>query len=272
MSSANPHDALFREVFSQPARLAGLLRAVLPAESIRWLDLDGLALDSERLHRHSPGRSTLPPIVPVVVHTGDRPWNAPLSLHELMPALEDMPQLSAYVPNLSLCLDDLRLVPDAELEARPVDPAAQVALAALKHARDRNVEPLLARWLSRLRAYDSGREPTLRDLPRLVNYLLYAQPHLEEHVMSWFEENGPEPVPGSIVDRWRKRDVAEGRAQGKAEGRAEGERALLLRQLRRRFGPLPEEVEARLGAAPLEDIERWADAFVDAETLAAVFR
>ena len=59
----------------------------------------------------------------------------------------------------------------------------------------------------------------------------------------------------------------QGRAEGKAEGRAE----TLLRQLQRRFAPLPPSIEPRLRSASLVELDRWADRILDATTLDAVF-
>jgi hypothetical protein len=59
--------------------------------------------------------------------------------------------------------------------------------------------------------------------------------------------------------------------RGAAKGRAEATRALLLRQLAVRFGPLGEDVKARVAAADIATVEGWAERFVTASTLAEVF-
>jgi len=53
--------------------------------------------------------------------------------------------------------------------------------------------------------------------------------------------------------------------------RAEGEAEVLLRQLRVRFGALPEDVMARLKAADAETLLRWSERILSASTLDAVF-
>jgi predicted transposase YdaD len=68
--------------------------------------------------------------------------------------------------------------------------------------------------------------------------------------------------------RGRAKGEAEGRAAGKAEGKAQGAREVLLRQLRRRFGPLPAEVEQRLQEVSfLARLTRLADKVLDARSL-----
>ena len=69
----------------------------------------------------------------------------------------------------------------------------------------------------------------------------------------------------------RREGEAEGRREGEAEGRREGEAEVLLRQLRLRFGPLHEDVTARLNAADAETLLRWSERVLSASTLDAVF-
>jgi hypothetical protein len=47
---------------------------------------------------------------------------------------------------------------------------------------------------------------------------------------------------------------------------------ILAKQLSRRFGPLPPEVEVRLRDAGTDRLEAWSDALLDAATLDDVFR
>lgn len=61
--------------------------------------------------------------------------------------------------------------------------------------------------------------------------------------------------------------INEAQEKGIKEGVAEGERAVLVRQLTRRFGPLPETAEARIRRANLATLERWTDCVLTARTL-----
>ena len=74
-----------------------------------------------------------------------------------------------------------------------------------------------------------------------------------------------------IISRAREEGMEQGMQQGMRQGRVEGERALLERQLRRRFGLLSPEVGARLGQASAADLESWAEKVLDAPTLDDVF-
>ena len=59
--------------------------------------------------------------------------------------------------------------------------------------------------------------------------------------------------------------------QLRLEGESRGERRMLLRQLRRRFGEVPQIVVDRVNAAELDQIEVWGDRVLTAATLDEVF-
>ncbi|MFM7255738.1 MAG: DUF4351 domain-containing protein, partial [Betaproteobacteria bacterium] len=65
--------------------------------------------------------------------------------------------------------------------------------------------------------------------------------------------------------------IQQGMQQGMQQGVQQGEIAVLKRQLHKRFGKLPEEVELRLHKATLEQLEVWADRVLDARTINEVF-
>jgi predicted transposase YdaD len=85
-----------------------------------------------------------------------------------------------------------------------------------------------------------------------------AHPQAEELIMT-------------IAEQLREQGRQEGRQQGRQEGRQEGQRLTLLKQLRLRFQGLPDEVIARLEAASTQQLDRWAERILTAETLDQVF-
>lgn len=60
-------------------------------------------------------------------------------------------------------------------------------------------------------------------------------------------------------------------AKGKKAGRTDGTRDLLIKQLTRRFGPLPETAMARLQGARAKLLERWGERVLSAASLDEVF-
>ena len=58
--------------------------------------------------------------------------------------------------------------------------------------------------------------------------------------------------------------------EGKLEGWKDGERALLERLLTRRFGPLPDWGRDQLVGANLDQLDRWAERALEADSIQAV--
>jgi flagellar biosynthesis/type III secretory pathway protein FliH len=69
----------------------------------------------------------------------------------------------------------------------------------------------------------------------------------------------------------RQEGRREGRLEGRQQGRQEGEARLLLGQLERKFGPLPEAVRERVSGADSERLLRWGEDLLTAERLDGVF-
>ena len=68
-----------------------------------------------------------------------------------------------------------------------------------------------------------------------------------------------------------KKALDDGVSQGISQGVVKGERALLVRQLRARFGSVPSATIARIEAADATLVERWGDRVLTAQTLDEVF-
>lgn len=64
-----------------------------------------------------------------------------------------------------------------------------------------------------------------------------------------------------------KRYYGQGLSEGKAEGRTEGRAELVLRQLTRRFGDLPEDIRARVRGADIGELDQIGDRLLTAGSL-----
>ena len=116
------------------------------------------------------------------------------------------------------------------------------------------------------------REPDPDRRAKYMDFIdIYAD--LTENERRRYRQQHPEESSIMVGLNQRARDEGrrQGRQEGVRQGRAQGERALLERQLRRRFGALPPRVGARLGAAAEAELEAWADNVLDAATLDEVF-
>lgn len=74
-----------------------------------------------------------------------------------------------------------------------------------------------------------------------------------------------------LLNEGMQKGLREGIQQGVQKGIQKGELNVLLRQLTRRFGPLDTATEQRLQRATSDELERWADNILDANTLDEVF-
>ena len=214
-----------------------------------------------------------PPVLPIVVYTGHRPWRTPDDLTGLV-------RVPAGHP--------LRLLAErcyARLDLR--DPAAQ-------YPERGNRMAALARLMFAESAFHAAR--LLADIPEWLDFGDGDEARLYQCYLDWFyaaerrfrprdwnpererkleELMGERSILERNTDRWLKRHrqelLEEGRREAIAEGRREAlahERALLVRQAARRFGAdTGRRLEARLRA--VEDpgrLDRVGDLIVDSET------
>lgn len=73
------------------------------------------------------------------------------------------------------------------------------------------------------------------------------------------------------LDEWGEEMRREADQKGRQAGRQEGEASLLIRQLRKRFGELPDFVGARLREAPSEQLEHWGERLLEVKSLSELF-
>ena len=190
------------------------------------LDADGVLRD----HR------ALPPVLPVVLYNGRRPWTASVEMMDLVAVGSDL--LAPYQPSQRYYLLDGARMADADLPADNLVSAlidlektrdaarlreALQALSDLLQAQgDDHLTRAFVTWLRQgLRA--AGRLPGGEGEP--LTQLQETQTMLEENVREWTRE-------------WLEQGIEQGRAQGLEQGRHE-ERALLCRQAARKFDAPP---------------------------------
>ncbi len=140
---------------------------------------------------------------------------------------------------------------------------ARVNLPNMRSPRERRVE-VYAGAVRGLLALEPDRERRAK----YVDFIdIYAGLTDNERQRYRQQYPGESSTMAGIVQRARE----EGMQQGVNRGRVEGERALLRRQLRRRFGPLSTETVERVDQASARELEAWAENVLDAGTLDEVF-
>ena len=196
----------------------------------------------------------LPPVLPVVLYNGPRPWTAPLDVGELV---EPLPGgLDRYRPQLQYLLLDERRYEDQELAPLRNLVAALFRLENSRQMQDfRRVLSALIEWLtlpeqeSLLRAFLVWvTRVASRRLPGVVfpelHSLQEVHAMLQEHDIDWTRD-------------WREQGLAEGRVAGRTE--------ILLRLLGRKFGPLEESQRRKVREADPDTLLEWSDRVLTAE-------
>lgn len=194
----------------------------------------------------------LPPVLPLVLYNGYALWGAAREISEL---IEEVPGgLERYRPQLRYCLLDEMRMADSELES-----LRNLAAAVFRLEKSRGTEAM-ERVLEA--AIEWLREPGLEELrksftewvlkallPSRLRGIRFPEDFNLEEVKSMLAESGL-----SWTDQWFQEGEEKGLQKGQQDALAKA-RGVLLRDLERRFGPLPEKVLRRLEAvASIEEL------------------
>lgn len=250
-------------------------------------------------------RQTLPAVLPLVIHTGVRPWHARRDLAELIDPVP--PPLTPYQPRQRYLLIDART--QAHNQSLPADSLARL-IFRLEHNHGLHDTTRIIDRLGRLMQapqYQEARRAILawlqhvllpRNLPdqaippfedlmelntllRTKRYTWKEYEELKAHRLGIRRGRREGRLEGRTLGRneGRIEGRAEGRIEGRTEGRIEGHTegltegsvAILQRLLQRKFGTLPPDVVAKLGQAPIPLLGQWSERLLDAQTLEEVF-
>lgn len=218
-----------------------------------------------------PKASKIPPVIPVVLYHGPQPWTASTSLADVL----DLPETALavareHLPLFRFLLDDLTVTADTDLRTRHSAVLGRLTFLLLKHARS-------------LVAGQAG-PGSLAGFLRSVSDLLAALGSRDDRirVFSYIIEVVEGADPSTLVDALGaaaasevKEDVMTAgeklRQEGRLEGRLEGQRRALLKLLRARFGPVPEDAEARVATANEQSLDAWLDRVLTATRISDVW-
>jgi hypothetical protein len=223
----------------------------------------------ERWRTDHPHADSLPVIVPVVLYHGAKPWSAPVALDALLDIPEAVrPVIAPHLLQFTYLVDDLSEVSDDRLRSRAMTALGRLVEACFKHARTRaDVLDVLAGWADVV--HEVVRAPHgLEALALVMRYILLVNDHVEPEALQAFLERVAGSEAKDTVMTAGERLIQQGEERGLEKGIQQGERALLLRQLRKRFGNHVDDATAqRLETASAEQIAVWAERVLSAETL-----
>jgi predicted transposase/invertase (TIGR01784 family) len=222
----------------------------------------------ERYLEEHPKAKRLPMIVPLVVYQSTRRWTHPVELSELLDVDPETVRLAGdFLPRFRFLLDDLTQLDKTALRARPITTPVRLTVRLLRivpsHTADATaaIDPDDIDDLRDLLRYPDWREL----MTALLKYIGTAS-ETPPHRLAWLAAQiGPEAeeVYMSTADMLR--------AEGEAKGLGKGAARVLVRQLTRKFGPVPDAARVRIDTATLEQLDLWSERVLDAATLDEVF-
>ena len=218
-----------------------------------------VALLRQEMADKLPAAEGLPPVLPVLVYTGARPWQPP-SLRQL--TAPTPAGLRRWQPDLEMLTLDAATLSAEDADINPV-----AALLRLQRCRRQAELPGLAAALFGALRRD-GMARLAKRLSDALMHMLVArfggdetsEGHTEELRRALRHMEEPTML-AETVTRWRQEAIDEGRQLGMSEGRRQGvslERTLLRRLAAQRFDVATGDALATL-LANEEDIERLAE-------------
>lgn len=312
-----PHDSVYKRLFTHPRMVADLLRGFVPEPWIDHLDFSTLQQSkasyvSESLkQRHDDliwrlnwGKETLyiylllefqssplrfmavrlisylalfyedlidrgelgesnllPPVLPLVLYNGARPWLAPTELEDLIIGVPG--GLEAYRPSLRYLVIDQHRVDAARLASLRNVVAALFLLEKSERAEDvQQVVDRLIDWLDEPHDDELRRSFTSWLTRVLLPVRMPGAPVVRIEELKEFRTMlSEQAIPWAEFSR----------QEGRQEGRLEGEAAMLLRLIEKRFGKVTAGVQRRIGTADAARLLDWGERLLEAERLEEIF-
>lgn len=213
------------------------------------------------------GSHQYPLVFPIVFYNGTARWRAPMDIAAMIPFVPG--RVATCQPKLQYCLIDRSSYTEAELATQRNLVAALMRLeqattvdavfAPLRLARElaqgnAALDTALTAWVAARAANFSAAALDLNE----VHNLMELDMELSEGYGKWARR-----LERDITRKVKAKVTAEVRAEVKAE--------LLITLLDHRFGPLAEDITAKVLSAPVEQIEDWTRRVLYAQRLDEVF-
>ncbi|WP_428267399.1 Rpn family recombination-promoting nuclease/putative transposase [Haliangium sp.] len=222
-----------------------------------------------------PRAKHLPPLLSFVLYTGSEPWTAPTSLDGLIDISEEARRdLDDHLLTYRYFLDDLHATPTEAIDARILEPLIRLGLVVMKHAPSDHI-------LDQLHAHHADISTLLRtnagwNWLKVIVYYVWSvnQQATRDRILERLEPViGPEIEHAMLTyaQQLERQGFDNGFDKGHDKGREHGQRTLLLRQLRARFGDLPEAISNRVNEAGEAELEEWGERLMFADSLDGVF-
>lgn len=222
-----------------------------PFMAVRLLVYVGLFLQELIREEGLTASGQLPPVLPLVFYNGRRPWKGPLDLQSLFAPVPE--GLRRHLPQLEYFLLDENRLTQGEKE----QPSNLVAtLVRMDTSRSEDFT-FFAKDLAIMLPGEKYADLRRAFTAWMVRVLRETHPGATIPAVEDLEE-----IP-MLVETLREKYRREYR-----EARLEGVRETLLRQMERRFGPVPASVRARIESlSSKKELDKIADGILTAESL-----
>ncbi len=210
----------------------------------------------------------LPPVLPMILYAGDKPWNAAVNFNQFVP--DNLPIiLKKYQPGLECwLLDEGRYI----IDKSDGNDNLVTSLVAIEQCQESSEIPERVRRLGeRLQGqeFDSLR----RAFAVYINRVLIEKKILPQSTAN--ELGGVVNMLSRNIDIWKQKAIAEGLQEGREkglqegrqEGRQEGEFAMLKRLITKRFGTLSVAQEQTLKGKSADELLELAEKVLDAQSI-----
>ncbi len=211
----------------------------------------------------------LPPVFPVVLYNGEKRWDAPACVQDLIVRLPG--GLEGYLPSLKYLILD-----EGAYEMEALTPLKNLVAAIFRlenAARQEDIIEVLANliewlstpeqtrlrrsfnvWLNRVLQMPGELSPPV---PKL-NDLVEIKTMLSQRIPQWIREA-------------EAKAEARGEARGELKGELKGEAKALLKLLKLKFGDIPVDVKQRVFIADKVQLDAWLERVLTADTLDELF-
>lgn len=228
-----------------------------------------------RWRTEHPDADVVPIILSVLVSNAPRGWTSPWRFSELHGlCAEERERYGSRLLDFDMTTLDLVGWADWEIQDAPINVVSKLVFLSMKYGRmARRFRSRTRPWLELFKqalGAPGGREETGEALRYLLRVGLESMERLVATAKA--ARLGRDIEEAIVTDGERLLEM--GRLKGREEGRAEGRewlRAVLARQLTKRFGPLPARVEERLASSSSESLEILSERIFDLTSLDELF-
>ena len=211
-------------------------------------------------------KDRLPPVLATVFYHGNRRWRIPLNFKCMFDKRMFDPLGNAELTE-QLASVGYQLVEEQTRVVDPLPKERSLYLAMLgiifcsTPLQACDAVQVVERWLSD-EPEDQELKQTFDDLFNSVMEKEFSEDETMGYMTKQFRKS---------IRRWKEKERKEARMEGHMEGRMEGLKDTLQKQLMQKFGDIPAADKKRIEAAPFEQVEKWINRIIGANSLEELF-